>query len=68
MEYISKKLKDRNSLEESPCSNNVYFQRYQKWKLISDVIAGKKQIKTYFDWALVSNFTLQTRKIKLMYS
>lgn len=63
LEYISKKLKDRNSLEGSPCSNNVYFQRYQKWKLISDVIAGKKQIKTYFDWALL--YTLAIRSVGL---
>lgn len=58
LEYVSKKLKVISCLETSPDSNDVYFQRYQKWKLVFDIIRGKKQIQTYFDLALVSSLIL----------
>ena len=58
LEYVSEKLKNLSCLEKSTNFNDVCFQRYQKWKLILDVIRGKEQIQTYFDLALVRSFTL----------
>jgi len=61
LEYVSKKLKVISCLETSPDSNDVYFQRYQKWKLVFDIIRGKKQIQTYFDLALL--YTIAVRSV-----
>jgi len=61
LEYVSEKLKNLSCLEKSTNFNDVYFQRYQKWKLIFDVIRGKEQIQTYFDLALL--YTIAVRSL-----